>query len=154
MSRVRLPVGEAELRRSYLAPLFGYLRGHHYATADVTREACARHGLRMSRQRLSQVKRAICVTPPWFVAECCAVIGQPVAEVMGAEWVTRFGEDGRGVESGGTERAPVGRMHKTHPPRTRLSANMLDGVDGADGIDGVDGVDGGDCRADGVNHAA
>jgi hypothetical protein len=76
MSKPGLPEGEYARRREYLEPLFRYLRQHHYVPGQVARAAGRRHGLDINNQRLSQIKRAICVTPLWFVAECCAVVGR------------------------------------------------------------------------------
>jgi hypothetical protein len=103
LGRPSLPVGERERRQAYLAPLFVYLAAHHYVPSYVARDAGRRHGMELTVQRLSIIKRASAVIPDWLVAECCAVIGRSVAEVMGEEWVRQFGEDGRG----GTEIAPV-----------------------------------------------
>ncbi|HEU5349634.1 MAG TPA: hypothetical protein VFU63_13565 [Ktedonobacterales bacterium] len=104
-------------RVEYLAPLFAYLQDHHHVAGQVAREAGVRGGRAIVRQRLWQMKLGVAVTPPWFVAQCCAVIGRPVAEVMGAEWVSRFGADGAGLASGGTEEAPVGPGRIQKPPR-------------------------------------
>jgi hypothetical protein len=58
----------------------------------------------MTATRLALVKRGELTVPSWLVAQCCAVIGKTVEEVMGAAWVKRFGADG----CGGSEVAPVG----------------------------------------------
>jgi hypothetical protein len=63
--------------------------------------------------RIWRMRRGRSITPPWFVAECCAVIGRPIAEVMGADWVRRFGVDG----CGGREMAPVGPLRVRRPSR-------------------------------------
>ena len=113
-------------RVDYLAPLFAYLREHHYVAGQVAREAGVRGGRAIWRQRLLQMKRGVAVTPPWFVAQCCAVIGRSVAEVMGAEWVSRFGADGAGLTSGGTEEAPVGPGRIQKPPRRHRRDSQAD----------------------------
>lgn len=92
-------------RREYLVPLFVYLRAHHYIASSLALEAGERGGYPIQRIRLAHMRRGSSVTPPWFIEQCCAIVGKSVEEVMGAEWVERFGADGRG----GTEAAPVGK---------------------------------------------
>lgn len=94
----------SERRREYVAPLYAYLRAHFYIAGLVLSEAGNRQDYPMTPVRVAQVKRGELVIPPWLVAESCAVIGKSVAEVMGADWRARFGDDGRG----GSEIAPVG----------------------------------------------
>ena len=103
-------------RQQYLAPLFVYLRAHRYTASLVAHEASERGGYPFTAVRVWQMKRGTSVTPPWFVEQCCAVIEKSVAEVMGSRWVARFGEDGRGLPSGGTEEAPVGEPRIQKPP--------------------------------------
>ena len=113
---------EIERRKEYLAPLYAYLRAQYgwVGASDVTDAARLRAeqvGEVVARNRLTWINRQAkmrqgeCVTPPWFIEQCCAVIGKPVSEVMGAEWVKRFGADGRG----GTERAPVRQPRQQKP---------------------------------------
>lgn len=97
---------EVRRRHEYLAPLFGYLRSHFFIAGLVAQEAGRRRGQSLTAVRVAIIKRGEQVIFPWFVAECCAVIGKSVEEVMGAEWVARFGESGDG--EGGSEIAPVG----------------------------------------------
>jgi hypothetical protein len=54
----------------------------------------------MGSVRLSRMKVGYQIIPPWFVEACCVVIGRSPLEVMGPEWVRRFGEDGRGGRAG------------------------------------------------------
>ena len=101
---------EVQRRKAYIAPLFAYLYAHYYVAGRVAYAASEReieeHGgeYPVTAARLSLLKRGELTIPPWFVAQCCAVIERSVEEVMGAEWVGRFGLDGLG----GKEDAPVG----------------------------------------------
>lgn len=108
-------------RREYLAPLFAYLRVHHYIAGSVAREAGERGGYPVTPILLAQMKRGERIILPWFIAACCAVIERSVAEVMGAEWVARYGADG----AGGSEEAPVGQ------PRTYTRADGVHATDAA-----------------------
>lgn len=117
------PVSPSERQRrvEYLEPLVAYLRDHHYIAGLVADEALQRAladgetTLRSQTSWLPKMKRGDATIPPWFVEQCCAVLDKNVAEVMGAEWVIRFGADGRGLESGGAERAPVGSPRLQRP---------------------------------------
>ncbi len=100
MGRLPLPEGERERRVARLAPLFAYLLDHGIIALWVARRAGMRHGMPITRQRLQQMKRGACLTPEWFVEECCRVLGQPVEVVMGPRWpelpTSPDGEDGAG----------------------------------------------------------
>ena len=104
--------------------MFGYLRSHFFIAGLVAQEAGRRRGQSLTAVRVAIIKRGEQVIFPWFVAECCAVIGKTVEEVMGAEWVARFGESGDG--EGGSEIAPVGI------PRTYRKDAVNDAVKGGD----------------------
>lgn len=117
------PVAPSERQRrvEYLEPLVAYLRDHFYIAGLVADEALQRAlaagetTLRSQNSWLPKMKRGDATIPPWFVEQCCAVVGKSVLEVMGTEWVIQFGADGRGLESGGTERAPVGSPRLQRP---------------------------------------
>ena len=106
-----LQEGAIKARQEYVAPLFEHLRAHHYRASVVAYQASVRGGYPFTAVRVWRMIRGRSITPPWFVAECCAVIGRPIAEVMGADWVRRFGVDGRG----GTEMAPVRPLRVQRP---------------------------------------
>ena len=101
---------EVQRRKAYVAPLFSYLLAHYYVPGRVARAAgeleSAAHGgdYVMTSTRLALVKRGELTVPSWLVVQCCAAIEKTVEEVMGVEWVRRFGADG----CGGSEVAPVG----------------------------------------------
>lgn len=103
-------------RREYLAPMWRYLRGHVRSVAQVMEAArqLAEAGgeavpgdARRWHWKVSKIRQGTSVAPPWLVQRSCEVIGKSVAEVMGDEWVVRFGADGRG----GQDDAPV-REHR------------------------------------------
>jgi hypothetical protein len=119
---------EIQRRREYLAPLFAYLRAHHYIPGLVARDAGERGGMPVSSILLTQMKRGERVIPPWFVAECCRVIGRSTRAVMGEAWVKQFGRTGRG----GAEDAPVGM------PRTYRAKDALVEQEGQEGQEGDD----------------
>lgn len=108
-----LPEGEIELRVEYVAPLFAHLRVSEIMLESFMRmvsQRAKRAGLPMNtsgRLWAARIERGQCVIPRWLVEQSCAALGLPVAEVMGDEWVKRFGEDGRG----GDEFAPTGDPH-------------------------------------------
>lgn len=140
------PVGAEMIaeRRVYLAPLLTYLREHHYTMGAVARQASIRGGFPIAACRLWQMKRGDSIIPPWFVAECCRVIGKSVRTVMGDEWVKRYGRTGRG----GTHPAPVGSPRVQRPPkrpahyqRRRATAVATSGV--ASGVASGEGQNGG-----------
>lgn len=113
MSPRPVPQEEMERRDAYLAPLMAWLRASGLPIHTVMWMACMRakaagEPLNTSgRIWPTKIERGLCVIPPWLVEQCCNVVGLSVAELMGEEWVRRFGADGRG----GAERAPVGRPH-------------------------------------------
>jgi hypothetical protein len=125
-----------ELRVEYARPLLVYLRVQDIGWSRVTDGAVARavaagHPVIGSGHlKLWHFKRGIAAIPPWFVQETCAVLGKHVAEVMGEEWVRRFGEDGRG----GQERAPVrpSRMQRRWSGDCPSRAAVLLAADTAD----------------------
>jgi hypothetical protein len=114
-----VPDGEVDLRVAYLTPLLTYVRALPMQPGRLLSMACLRAkaaGLPLTisgRVWPDKLARGRCVIPPWLVEQCCAVLGAPVSVVMGAEWVKRFGADGRG----GSERAPVGFPHLKHAYR-------------------------------------
>ena len=95
-----LPPGEFERRRRMLAPLFAYWRSHGISGIFVARLAGRRHGLEITRVRLSAMRRGACLTQAWFVAECCRVMSRAVEEVMGAAWIAEFGSGHAASEQG------------------------------------------------------
>jgi hypothetical protein len=109
---------EIQRRIEYLAPLYAYLHAHFLIPGRLVAAASAEVGSPISSVVLSQMKRGERVIPSWLVAVCCQTLGRPVAEVMGAEWVRRFGEDGRG----GAENAPVGEPRVYARPADRRIA--------------------------------
>lgn len=113
MAPPALEESTVEARRAYLAPLVIYLRAHHYILCRVAQEAGERGGHHFPTTRVWQMARGYSVAPPWFVEQCCVVIEKPVEEVMGAEWVKRFGVNGRGR----VEVAPVGPPRIQKPPK-------------------------------------
>ena len=112
---------EVQRRKAYLAPLFTYLLDHYYVAGRVAAAAGEREHAESGREykvtgvRLALLKRGELMVPPWLVEQCCAVIGKSVEEVMGAEWVKRYGPDGWG----GEETAPTGtpRMYPRAYPK-------------------------------------
>lgn len=110
---------ESWRRGEYLAPLVAYLRAHHYIALPILRDAAARavasgeEPMLVHGNWLPMMRRGQRVVPPWLVEQCCAVIGRTVEEVMGAEWVRRFGADGRG----GMEASPIGSPRIQRPWR-------------------------------------
>jgi hypothetical protein len=88
-------------RCAYVAPLFAYCADHCLAPLMVARRAAIRASAHaaassasspvvpMNRLRLSRIKHGTSACPPWFIAEMCREIGQPVEVVMGAEWAQR-----------------------------------------------------------------
>ena len=108
-----LPDGEVERRIEYLAPLMAYLRASGVQLESFMRlvsQRAKRAGVAINTSGRLWIRRmevGQCVIPRWLVEQSCAVLDLPVAEVMGAEWVKRFGADGRG----GEEAAPTGDPH-------------------------------------------
>ncbi|HEU5347351.1 MAG TPA: hypothetical protein VFU63_01945 [Ktedonobacterales bacterium] len=123
---------DAERRVQYLAPLVAYLREHHHIGLPIVREACARaveageEPMLVHGNWLPMMQRGQRRVPPWLVEQCCAVIGRTVEEVMGAEWVKRFGPDGRG----GAEIAPTGvvRRQRTWGIHRRAATGDAEGA--------------------------
>jgi len=77
-------------RRHYIAPLFAYCADHCIAPLMAARRAALRAGsLDMNKVRLSRIKLGYSPPPPWFIAEMCREIGQPIEVVMGSEWAQR-----------------------------------------------------------------
>lgn len=120
-------------RREYIRPLYAYLREHFYIAGLVLGEAGHRQDYPMTPVRVAQVKRGELVIPPWLVAESCAVIGKSVAEVMGANWRARFGDDGRG----GSEIAPVGTPRLYSKDKLPASAGSTDSTDSTESSESV-----------------
>lgn len=127
-----VPLSERQRRVEYLAPLVAYLLERRYVAGLIAEDALERARLigeatlRSQTCWLAKMKRGDATIPPWFVEQCCAVIGKSVEEVMGAEWITRFGADGRG----GAETAPTGapRLQRpwgvqTHQTHDRAQSN-------------------------------
>lgn len=114
---LRVPEDIQERRVEYLAPLVAYLRERHYIAFAIVEEALNRavaageEPMRVHPNWMPMMQRGQRRVPPWLVEQCCAVIGRPVEEVMGAAWVTRFGADGHG----GTEVAPTSVVRRQRP---------------------------------------
>jgi hypothetical protein len=102
---------EIALRKAYMRPLRVHLLLEEITAqqmlVDQALELAVAAGepvVTSRRVQLPLVVRGRATIPPWLVENVCRVLGKSVAEVMGAEWVEQFGEDGRG----GSQRAPVG----------------------------------------------
>ncbi len=89
--RTRVPGDVVRRRAEDLAPLVGYCQRHAIGLLVLARRCAMRRGEVMTRGRLHQMKRGLCLTPDWFVADVCREIGRPVDEVMGADWVREHG---------------------------------------------------------------
>lgn len=111
---LRVPEDIQERRVEYLAPLVAYLRERHYIAFAIVEEALNRavaageEPMRVHPNWMPMMQRGQRRVPPWLVEQCCAVISRSVEEVMGAEWVKRFGADGHG----GTEIAPTSAVRR------------------------------------------
>lgn len=101
-----------ERRREYIEPLYAYLSAHHYSRPRVfesARLAAVAAGeyvpwdVRAWYNRSIRMQRGEARIPLWLVIGCCVAIEKSVAEVMGAAWVERYGEDG----CGGAEGSPA-----------------------------------------------
>jgi len=109
-----------ERRIEYLAPLVAYVRGRGMQFGRLLGQVSLL--ARVSGQPINfsgrlwprTLERGLSVIPPWLVEQYCVVLSQPVAAVMGDEWVKRFGADGRG----GEESAPVGSPRIRRPNRS------------------------------------
>lgn len=83
--------GARVARAAYVAPLRAYLREHGILDVHVARRLSLLHGRTFSRQRLYNVWTGYNPAPAGFVEDCCRILGRPVEEVMGAEWVATYG---------------------------------------------------------------
>jgi hypothetical protein len=101
-----------ERRRKYIEPLYAYLSAHHYSRprvfeaarlAAVAADEYVPWDVRAWYNRAVRMQRGEARIPLWLVIGCCATIEKSVAEVMGAAWVERYGEEGRG----GAEDSPA-----------------------------------------------
>jgi hypothetical protein len=74
-----------------MRPLFDYCEAHGMICLRLMRGPWQREvGWPLRRQQVWRLKTGYSpAPPPWFIAEVCREIGQPVEVVMGAEWAQR-----------------------------------------------------------------
>jgi predicted ribosome-associated RNA-binding protein Tma20 len=83
--------------------LFSYMAGHGIVALFIARRVGMRLGVAIDKGRLSHIKRGGCLLPPGFIEGACREMGRTVEEVMGAEWMRRYGADvlvGGAVDAG------------------------------------------------------